>query len=55
MFDQGDREDGFEVGLVPAREGSAGVGCFELGRGDDVFGAVFGGERGPVEAAQLVV
>lgn len=31
--DEGDVERGFEGGLVPAREGAAGAGRLELGRG----------------------
>ena len=53
--DEGDGEDGLEVGLVPAREGPAGVGGLELGGGDDVLDAVVVGEGAAVEAPQLVV
>ena len=50
-----DGEDRLEVGLVPAREGPAGVGGLELGGGDDLLDAVGVGERRPVEAVELVV
>ena len=36
---QGDAEDRFEVGLVPARERPPAVGGLHLGRGDDLLGA----------------
>ena len=52
---QRDGEAGLEVGLVPAREGPAGIGGLELGGGDDLLDAVVVGEGGPVEAAELVV
>ena len=52
---QGDPEGGLEVGLVPAREGAAGVGGLELGGGDDLLGPALVLERGPVEAPELVV
>ena len=52
---EGDREDRLAVGLVEAREGSAGVGGLELGGG---YGArdAFGVDEGrAVEAVQLIV
>ena len=52
---EGDGEAGLEVGLVPAREGPAGVGGLELGGGDDPLDAVVVGEGRAVEAAELVV
>jgi hypothetical protein len=47
-------EHGLEVGLVPAGEGSAGVGRLELGGGDHLLDAVDVGEGGSVEAPQAV-
>ena len=44
-----------QLGLVPAREGLAGVRGFELRDGDDMFVAGFVRERRPVEASELVV
>ena len=52
---EGDREDGLERRLVPARERLAGVGGLHLGRGDRPVLAVVVGEGRPVEAHQLVV
>ena len=52
---QGDGEAGLEVGLVPAREGPAGVGGLELRGGDDALVAVVVGEGRPVEPPELVV
>ena len=50
-----DREDGLVAGLVPAREGAAGIGRLELGGGDDLVDAVVVGEGAAVEAVELVV
>ena len=49
------REHRLEVGLVPAREGLAGVRGLELGDRDDMFVAGFVRESRPVEASELVV
>jgi hypothetical protein len=53
--DEGHAENGLGVGLVPTREGTPGVCGLHLGGGQDPFDAVAVDERGPVEAAQLVV
>ena len=47
---QRDGEARLEVGLVPAREGPAGVGGLELGGGDHPLDAGVVGEGGAVEA-----
>jgi hypothetical protein len=52
---QRDREHGLEVGLVPAREGEAGVRRLHLGGADDPLDAVVVGEGAPVEPLELVV
>ncbi len=48
----------FQVGLVEARERTAGVGRLEMGRCDDLDGPLGGARRGEhrsVEPAELVV
>ena len=53
--DERDREDGLEVGLVPAGERAPGARRLELGRGDDLVVASRILVGGAIEAAQLVV
>ena len=48
-------EHRFSVGFVPAWKGAPGVGGLELGGGDHLPGAVHIGEKGPIEAVQLIV